>query len=1068
MKLRVKALLLFIGVGVLVVIAVGTFQFFNLREEKLQTIGFEVSRQVEHVDHALRWFLEEVERDLLGLAADQRVRSRNDHDFTNFLNADEGGFEYHIGVLESEIIEILNAFRVNHPHVNSVYMGRENGSFIRSHKRPRPTRYDPRTRPWYVLAKDNPGVVMRTTPYRSVTSPDVNIGLVTALSDANGTVYGVLGADITLVNLTKYIATYQVSHGGVMLLIDGDGTILAARMQELLFKNVREIFPSVLDLLNNVDQDGLVVDTPMGQQYAYVHISPQLDWRIVAMVPVARVRAEINQAVAVIVFASSAGIVLLSICTLVGLYRYVIGPIGRLTESARYVRQSGDLSRSFRIDSKDEIGELAEAGNDMLAALSTTVQKLKESRAELQQQKDLLEDRVRERTLDLEAANQDLVNEIAEREQAEAAVRNSRQRLAQIIDFLPDATFVIDRDGVVTAWNQAMEKLTGVPAQQMIGKGDHEYALPLYGDRRCGLVDLVMNWDVQIADGYRDVKRDGDAAYAEIHFSSLRGRERYLWVAACRFYDESGEIVGAIESMREITEWRAAVEAIKESESKYRVLIENAKEAIMVAQDRYWQFVNPRAEQMFGFPRTELTSRPLEDFIHPDDRQMLMDRHVRRLRGENPPDEYIIRIIDAASKTRWVDIKVVRIEWEGGPAALCLLTDITERVIAQREIEIQKAYLEQLFETAPEAILQIDADDRVVRVNNEFLNLFGYAADHVLGKPLDAIVIPDREPEGIRLLLGRLEKGEKSFHETVCRTKNGNLVDVSISGTSIRIDGEKAGVFVICQDIRQHKLAEENLRQAKEAAEAADRLKSAFLATMSHELRTPLNSIIGFTGIILQGLAGPLNAEQSKQLEMVRGSARHLLALINDVLDISKIEAGQLEVGCEPFDLRAAVESTVATVMPMADKKGLTMLVHVDPELGEVASDRRRVEQVVINLLNNAIKFTDSGSVTLTAEMVSDFVPSTPDTPDLSPQDAVRIRVADTGIGIKPEDMRNLFQPFRQIDTGLTRQHEGTGLGLAICRRLAQLLGAEIEAESQWGKGSVFTFTLPRKGALRS
>ena len=620
MKLRVKAFLLFIAVGVLVVIAVGTFQFFNLREEKLQTIGFEVSRQVEHVDHALRWFLEEVERDLLCLAADQRVRSRNDHDFTNFLNADEGSFEYHIGALESEIVEILNAFRVNHPHVNSVYMGRENGSFIRSHKRPRPTRYDPRTRPWYVLAKDNPGVVMRTTPYRSVTSPDVNIGLVTALSDANGTVYGVLGADITLVNLTKYVATYQVSHGGVMLLIDGDGTILAARMQELLFKNVREIFPSAPDLLNHVDQDGLVVDTPMGQQYAYVHISPQLDWRIVAMVPVARVRAEINQAVAVIVFASSAGIILLSICTLVGLYRYVIGPIGRLTESARYVRQSGDLSRSFRIDSKDEIGELAEAGNDMLAALSTTVQKLKESRAELQQQKDLLEDRVRERTLDLEAANQDLVNEIAEREQAEAAVRNSRQRLAQIIDFLPDATFVIDRDGVVTAWNQAMEKLTGVSAQQMIGKGDHEYALPLYGDRRCGLVDLVMNWDVQIADGYRDVKRDGDAAYAEIHFSSLRGRERYLWVAACRFYDESGEIVGAIESMREITEWRAAVEAIKESESKYRVLIENAKEAIMVAQDRYWQFVNPRAEQMFGFPRTELTSRPLEDFIHPDDR----------------------------------------------------------------------------------------------------------------------------------------------------------------------------------------------------------------------------------------------------------------------------------------------------------------------------------------------------------------------------------------------------------------------------------------------------------------
>ncbi len=384
---------------------------------------------------------------------------------------------------------------------------------------------------------------MRTTPYRSVTSADVNIGLVTALSDANGIVYGVLGTDITLVNLTNYIARYQVSHGGRMFLIDGDGTVLAARMEEMLFKSVRELFPLSYELLMKVNQGSLVIDTPMGQQYAYARTSPQLGWRIVAMVPAAQVRAEIEQAVSIIVFASSAGIVLLSICTLIGLYKYVIGPIGRLTEGARYVRQTGDLSQSFRIDTKDEIGELAEAGNEMLAALSATVQKLKESRAELQQQKDLLEDRVKERTLDLEAVNQDLVKEIAEREQAEATVRDSSQRLAQIINFLPDATFVIDREGKVSAWNQAMEKLTGVPAHRMIGKGDHEHALPFYGKRRRGLVDLVMDWDEQSAGSYVDIKRDGDAAFAETHFPSLSGQERYLWVAARRLYDEFGEVV---------------------------------------------------------------------------------------------------------------------------------------------------------------------------------------------------------------------------------------------------------------------------------------------------------------------------------------------------------------------------------------------------------------------------------------------------------------------------------------------------------------------------------------------
>jgi PAS domain S-box-containing protein len=240
-------------------------------------------------------------------------------------------------------------------------------------------------------------------------------------------------------------------------------------------------------------------------------------------------------------------------------------------------------------------------------------------------------------------------------------------------------------------------------------------------------------------------------------------------------------------------------------------------------------------------------------------------------------------------------------------------------------------------------------------------------------------------------------------------------------------------------------------------AEAADRMKSVFLATMSHELRTPLNSIIGFTGIVLKGLAGPLNLEQSKQLGMVKASAQHLLELINDVLDLSKIEAGQLEVHLEPFDLRASLERVTASIMPLADSKHLTLTCVISPGLGQMISDQRRVEQIVINLLSNAVKFTAAGNVALTAERVASVQPSS----DPSSQPMLRVRVTDTGMGIKPEDLLTLFQPFRQIDGGLARQNEGTGLGLAISRRLAALLDGEVFAVSEWLKGSVFTFILP-------
>jgi signal transduction histidine kinase len=215
---------------------------------------------------------------------------------------------------------------------------------------------------------------------------------------------------------------------------------------------------------------------------------------------------------------------------------------------------------------------------------------------------------------------------------------------------------------------------------------------------------------------------------------------------------------------------------------------------------------------------------------------------------------------------------------------------------------------------------------------------------------------------------------------------------------------------------------------------------------MSHELRTPLNSIIGFTGILLQGLVGTLNPEQQKQLGMVRNSAHHLLDLINDVLDISKIEAGQLQLSQERFDLRASVDKLVQTTRPLAEKKGIGLMLAAPDDTVMVNSDRRRVEQVLLNLISNGIKFTEQGSVNVSY---------------LRKDSEVVIQVRDTGIGIKPEDADGLFRPFSQVDTGLTRKYEGTGLGLSICKRLVELMGGRIWVESQPDTGSTFLFTLP-------
>jgi PAS domain S-box-containing protein len=548
---------------------------------------------------------------------------------------------------------------------------------------------------------------------------------------------------------------------------------------------------------------------------------------------------------------------------------------------------------------------------------------------------------------------------------------------------------------------------------------------------------------------------------------------------------ELGEVLAyGIANLRERAARMLAEATSRENERRFRAIFDQAALGIGIVDSTTGRFldVNDQYCAITGYTASELFARTFGDITHADDLRRDLD-NMRRLRtGELRAFHMEKRYVRKDDSIVWVALTCVPL-WEGPGTDMkhvAMIEDITERKRAEEALREREQRLSSVYEAVGDVIFHVEVEPsdrfRFISVNPAFSRVTGLPEDAVVGKRVDEII-----PEAsLAMVVGNYrraieEKAIVRWEETTDYPTGRLSGEVTIAPV-LDEEGRCTHLVGSVHDVTERKQASEQIRElhealqrhaadlehrvaertaelalAKNAAESADRLKSAFLATMSHELRTPLNSIIGFTGILVQGLAGPLNAEQTKQLGMVQGSARHLLELINDVLDISKIEAGQLQVHVARFDLGEIIERVTALVKPLAEKKGLSVRVVRPPALDVMNSDRRRVEQILINLLNNAIKFTDKGCVTLTAAPA----------PSGNGHGAVCIRVADTGIGIKTEDLETLFQPFRQLDSGLERQHEGTGLGLAICRRLTELLGGSIRAESTLGQGTVFAVTLP-------
>lgn len=524
-------------------------------------------------------------------------------------------------------------------------------------------------------------------------------------------------------------------------------------------------------------------------------------------------------------------------------------------------------------------------------------------------------------------------------------------------------------------------------------------------------------------------------------------------------------------------EARTQAESAASNERRFSSVMLDSMPGIMYFYDAQGRFLrwNKNFENVTGYTKEEIARMHPLDFFEEAQKEMLQTRIKEVFAQGESSVEAPLRCKDGTLKPHFFTGR--KVHFNGMDCLVGVGIDITARQQAEDRLAESEQKYRELVELANSIILRWDAQGRITFLNEFGQKFFGYRSDEIIGRHVMETLVPATDSEGrdLKSLMAQICADPQAFEYNVNENirRNGELVWVSWTN---KIVSDEAGnvleILSIGTDITERRKAElavhelnstleqrviertEELKSALVRAEAADKIKSAFLATMSHEFRTPLNSIIGFTGIILQGLAGPLNAEQTKQLGMVRGSARHLLELINDVLDISKIEAGQLEVHAQPFDLFESMERMVASVKPMAEKKALELRMNVAPGLERMTSDRRRLEQILLNLLNNAIKFTERGSVTLTVEAASLASPR-------GEVEAVSFHVRDTGMGIKQEDLGALFQPFHQIDSGLTRHHEGTGLGLAICRKLAALLGGDVTAASVWGTGSEFSLTLP-------
>ncbi|MBM4168077.1 MAG: PAS domain S-box protein [Ignavibacteria bacterium] len=524
----------------------------------------------------------------------------------------------------------------------------------------------------------------------------------------------------------------------------------------------------------------------------------------------------------------------------------------------------------------------------------------------------------------------------------------------------------------------------------------------------------------------------------------------YLWTEWTAVSYPDREQIYAVG--RDVTERRKNREELLLQKAYFQQLFEHAPEGILLvdSEDAVVD-ANRQFTEMFQFQRNELIGHKVNDLIVPDTFEeeakafSLYTKSKRILRAQTVRKRKDGSLIDVSLLATPITTRDQHI------GIYAIYRDITADKKAEQNLRESEEKFRTLFESAPVAIIITDEDGRITLTNRESERIFGYEKNELEGRELEILVPEEQRVKHLRQRKGFSEaptlRPMGSGMDLYGRRRDGTKFPIDVSLSYLR--GEPRLFMGFISDITQRKQAEEAIIVAKEAAEAATQAKSLFLATMSHEIRTPMNAVIGTTELLQKT---ELSDEQTEFVQTIQISGEALLAVINDILDFSKIESGKVDIEQKPFDLRNTIENVFDLLAPRALEKNIDLLYTVDPRLtAHIIGDETRVRQVLLNLCSNAVKFTDRGEILVSVRVEK----NTNEVIDL------HIEVRDTGIGIPKDKQDRLFQSFTQVDSSTTRKYGGTGLGLAICSKLVALMGGRIWVESEPGKGSTFSFTLP-------